>query len=128
MIPNSVWKRINPVAPHLIHDLLALLVAFGSHPSALIKADGIVLDKPGKPSYHSPSSFCLIVLLQTFSKMLERIINCRISCVTRAACLVNSHQCGSLAGLSTSHAATTLAHEVRSLQMAGKKVSTDFRT
>jgi len=50
---------VHPVAPHLIHDLLGPLVAYrlGSHPLTLKKADGIVLDKPGKPSYDSPSWF-----------------------------------------------------------------------
>jgi len=75
MTPNSVWKRVHRVAPHIILDLLAPLVAYGSHPVTLKKADGIVLDKPGKPLYDSPSSFRVIVLLQTFSKILERIMN-----------------------------------------------------
>jgi len=74
-IPNSVWKRINRVAPHLIHYLLAPLVAYATQPLTLTKAHGIVLDKPGKPSYDFPSSFRVIVLLQTFSKILERIMN-----------------------------------------------------
>jgi len=126
MTPNSVWKRINRVAPHLIQDLLAPLVAHGFHPPALKMADGIVLDKPGKPSYDSPSSFRVIVLLQAFSKILERIMNSRLSCVAHIAGLLNAHQCGSLAGLSASDATTTLAHEVRTLQMAGGKVSTLF--
>ena len=124
--PNSVSKRIHRVAPHLLHDLLAPLVAHGFHPPALKMADIIVLDKPGKPSYDSPSFFRVIVLLQTFSKILERIMNSRLSCVARVAGLLNPHQCGSLAGLSASDATTTLTHEVRTLQMAGRKVSTLF--
>jgi len=99
MTPNSVLKRVYRAAPHLIHDLLAPLVTYGSHPLTLKRADGIVLDKPGKPSYDSPSSFLIIVLLQTFSKILERIMTSRLSCVARAAGLLNPHQCGSLAGL-----------------------------
>jgi len=126
MIPNSVWKRIHRVAPHLIHDLLAPLVAHGFHPPALKMADGIVLDKPGKRSYDSPSSFRVIVLLQTCSKILERIMNSRQSCVARLAGLLNPHQCGSLAGLSASNATTTLTQEIRTLQMAGNNVSTLF--
>jgi len=121
MTPNSVWKRINRVAPHLVQDLLAPLIAHGFHPTTLKEADGIVLDKPGKASYDSPSSFRVIVLLKTFSKILERIMNSRLSCVARVAGLLNSHQCGSLAGLSTSDATTTLTHEVSTLQMAGRK-------
>jgi len=114
------------VAPHIILDLLAPLVAYGSYPLSLKRADGIVLDKPGKPSYDSPSSFRVIVLLQTFSKILERIINSRLSCVARACGLLNQHQCGSLAGLSASDTTTTLTHEVKTLQMAQRKVSTLF--
>jgi len=125
-IPNSVWKRVHRVAPHLIHDLLAHLVVYGSHPLTLKRADGIVLHKPGKPSYDSPSSFRVMVLLQTFSKILERIMNSRLSCVARATGLLNPHQCGSLPGLSASDAVTTLTHEVKTLQMAGRKVSTLF--
>jgi len=126
MTPNSVWKRVHRVAPHLIQDLLAPLITYGSHPLTLKRADGIVLDKPGKPSYDSPSSFRVIVLLQTFSKILERIMNSRLSSVARASGLLNPHQCGSLAGLSASDAVTTLTHEVKTLQMAGRKVSTLF--
>jgi len=126
MTPNSVWKRVHRVAPHIILDLLAPLVAYGSHPLTLKKADGIVLDKPGKPSYDSPSSFRVIVLLQTFSKILERIMNSRLSCVARACGLLDQHQCVSLAGLSASDVTTTLTHEVKTLQMAQRKVSTLF--
>jgi len=85
-----------------------------------------VLAKPGKPSYDSPSSFHVIVLLQTFSQILERIMNSRLSSVARATGLLNLHQCGSLAGVSASDAVTTLIHEVETLQMAGRKVSTLF--
>jgi len=40
--------------------------------------------------------------------------------------LLNPHQYGSQAGLSASDATTTLTHEIRTLQMAGRKVSTLF--
>jgi len=126
MTPNSVCKRVHRVAPHLIQDLLAPLVAHGFQPPALKMADGIVLDKQGMPSYDSPSSFRVIVFLQTFSKILERIMNSRLSCVARVAGLLDLHQCGFLAGLSASNATTTLTHEVRTLQMAGRKVSMLF--
>jgi len=46
--------------------------------------------------------------------------------VARATGLLNPHQCGSLAGLSASDAVTTLTHEVKTLQMARRKVSTLF--
>ena len=37
------------MAPHIILDLVTPLVTYGSHPVMLKKADGIVLDKSGKP-------------------------------------------------------------------------------
>jgi len=126
MTPNSVWKRVHRAPPHLIQDLLAPLVTYGSHPLTLKRADGIMLDKPGKPCYDSPSSFRVIVLLPTFSKILERIMNSRVSCVACATGHLNPHQCGSLAGLSASDAVTTLTHEVMTLQMAARKASTLF--
>jgi len=53
-------------------------------------------------------------------------MNSRLSCGARATALLNPHQFGSLAGLSASEAVTTLTHEVKTLQMAGRKVSTLF--
>jgi len=121
-----MWKRIHGVAPHLIYYLLVPRVAHSFHPRTLKKADGIVLDKPGKPSYDSPFSFRVRVLLQTFFKILERRINSRLSCIARLGGILNEHQCGSLAGLSALDATTTLTHEIRTLQMAGNKVTTLF--
>ena len=98
------------IARHLIHDLLPPLVAYRSHPLTLKKAHGIVLDKPGKPSYDSSSLFHVIVLLQTFSKILKRIMHSRLCCVAQATGLLNRHQCGSLPGLLAWDAVTTLTH------------------
>jgi len=112
------------VALSLILNLLAPPVSYGYHPPSLKTADGIVLDKRCKLSYDSPSSLRVIVLLQTFSKILERIMNSRLSCVARVTGLIDPHQCGSLAGLSVADACNTLTHEIRTLQMDKRKVST----
>ena len=53
-------------------------------------------------------------------------MNSRLSSVARATGVLNPHQCGSLARLSASDAVTTLTHEVKTLQLAGRKVSTLF--
>jgi len=53
-------------------------------------------------------------------------MNSRLSCVARSTGLLDPHHCGSLAGLSASDAVTTLTHEVKTLQMAGRNVSTPF--
>jgi len=126
MIPNSVCKRINKVASNLILDLLAPLLCQGFHPSSLTRAVGIVLDKPGKPSYDFLSSFSIIVLLQTLSKILERIMNSHLSGVAQLTGLLNPHQSGSLAALSVTDVCNTLTHEITTLQMDKRMVSTLF--
>ena len=125
-VPYSVWKRVNTTNPNLLLDLLLPLVAFGHHSATLKHANGVVLDKPGKPSYDTPASFPIIVLLKTISKILTRILTVRLTSLARQAGLLHLNQCGSLPGLSISDAVATLTHEVRTLQRPLLKVSTLF--
>ena len=59
--------------------LTSPLIDSGYHPTSLRKAEGIVLDKPSKPSYDTPSLLWLIVLLETLSNILGRLIANRLS-------------------------------------------------
>ena len=125
-VPYSTWKKVNAVNPALLLDLLGPLVALGHHPATLKHANGVVLDKPDKPSYDTPASFRIIVLLKTVSKILERILTVRLTSLARQAGLLHPNQCGSLPGLSTSDAVATLTHEVRTLQRPLLKVPSLF--
>jgi len=125
-VPYSVWKKVNLVNPTIILELLSPLVAFVYHPPSLKAANGVVLDKPGKASYDSPTSFRIIVLLKTISKILERIMTVRLSAIARSKGLLHQNQYGSLPGLSSSDACLTLTHEVKTLQRPRLKVSTLF--
>lgn len=78
--PQYNLETQNQYRPGL-HRQSALLGLVRIPPPALKRADSIVLDEPGKASYDSASSFRVIVLIQTFSKILERIMNRRLSCV-----------------------------------------------
>src|SRR5207237_8055968 len=82
-IPYGVWKKVHSINPDILTSLLHPLILYGFHPPSLKKANGIVLSKPGKPDYSSPSSFRIIVLLETVSKILERIIANRLSLLSR---------------------------------------------
>ena len=115
---------MNVTNPSLLLDLLAPLVAFGHHPTTLKHANGVVLHKPGKPSYDTLASFRIMVLLKTISKILERILIVRLTSLARQGSLLHPNQCGSLPGLSTSDAVATLTREVRTLQRPSLKVST----
>jgi len=125
-VSYDVWKRVHRSCPALLTKLLSPLLHFGHHPASLKKANGIVLDKPGKASYDTPASFRVIVLLETLSKILERVIASRLSLLARHVGLLHPHQTGSLPGLSTFDATSTLAHEVRLLQRLDSKVSSLF--
>ena len=82
-IPYSTWKQVNKINPSILLQILAPLVLLGYHPASLQSSNGVVLDKPGKPSYESLSSFRIIVLIRTFSKILERIIATRLLAAAR---------------------------------------------
>ena len=89
-------------------------------------ANGVVLDKPGNPSYHSPSSFRIIFLLQTISNILERIVASHLSAITRHVGLPHSNQCGSLPSLSSFDPCTILTDTVRTLPSPALKVLSLF--
>ena len=125
-IPYSVWKAVHRIAPSVLRSLLAPLLRFGHHPSSPEKANGVVLDKPSKPSYDSPSSFRIIVLLLTISTIHQRIAASRLSSVARYVGLLNSNQCSSLPSLSSFDACSALVNTVHTLQRPGRKVSSLF--
>ena len=86
----------------------------------------MVLDKSGKPLYESLSSFRIKVLLQTASKILERIIATHHLLAARSKGLIHPNQCGSLHGLSTYDACLSLINDVKTLQRPRLKVSSLF--
>ena len=125
-IPYSVWKRVDLTAQRLLTDLLGPLLKYGYHLVSMKKANGIMLDKPGKHSYASPALFRVIVLLQAVSKILERVVASRLSLTAWTLKLVHSNQCASLPPLSSFDAAISLVDTVRTLQRPGLRVSTLF--
>ena len=125
-IPYSVWNSLHRIAPDILTTLLSPLLLFGHHSSSMKMANGVVLDKPGKPSYNSPSSFRIVVLLPTISKILERIVASSLSAIDRYVGLLHRNQCGSLPSLPPFDACTALTDTVRTLQPPAHKVSSLF--
>jgi len=97
-LPYSVSKSLYRIKPSHLPSPLDPLLAHEFHPPSLKKALGIVLDKPGKRSYDSPSSFRVIVLLRTLSKILGRVVASRLSAPAAICSLIHPLQCGSLPG------------------------------
>jgi len=125
-IPYSTWKQVNKINPSILLHILAPLGLLGYHPASVKSSNGVVLDKPGKPSYESPSSFRIIVLIRTISKILEMIIAAHILAAARLRGLLHPNQCGSLPGLRTYDACLTLTNDVKPLQRPRLKVSSLF--
>jgi len=75
---------------------------------------------------NAPSSFRIIVLLKTISKILEWVMTVRLSAIARSRDLPCPNQCGSLPGLSSFDVYLALTDEVRTLQRPWLKVSTLF--
>lgn len=82
-VPYSVWKSVNRINPAILLALLTPFILIGYHPSPLKHANRVVLDTPGKPSYDAPSSFRNIFLLQTISKIVERIVTEQLTDLAR---------------------------------------------
>jgi len=122
-IAYSTRKQVNTINPAILLRLPLPLVNLGYHPASLKGSNGVVLDKPGKPSYQSSSCFRIIVLIHTISKILERVIASRLLQAAWAKGLLNSNQCGSLPGLSTYDACLTLFNNVKTVQRPRLMVS-----
>jgi len=125
-IPYLVWKQVNGINKEILLQLRSPLLSLGYHPPSLTGSNGVVLDKPGKSSYDSPSSFRIIVIISTLSKILEGVIATHLLLAPRMKGLVHPNQCGSLPRLSTHNACLTLSNDIRTLQRPGLKVSSLF--
>jgi len=128
LIPNSTRKQVNRENPSILLQIFSPLVSLGYHPASLKGWNGIVLDKPGKPSYesHASASFRIIVLIRMVSKVLERIIPSRLLLAAQSKGMLNPNQCCSLHGLSTYDVVLTLFNDVKTLQRPRLKVSSLF--
>jgi hypothetical protein len=108
----------------ILSDLFNSLLEYRYHPKALKKALGVVLSKPGKPDYLFPSLFRIIFLLQTISKILEKLVADRLYKLSSSLALVSPNQCRSLPSISTANAVLSLKTEVVATQKSGIKAST----
>jgi len=50
------------------------MLTWGIHPPMLKESIGVILPEPNKPDYTDCASFRVIALMQTFSKIVERVV------------------------------------------------------
>lgn len=125
-MPYWVWKRLHRLFPNKLPELTSPVVEKGYHPTSRKRVEGVVLDKSDKCSYDTPVAYCVIVLLEMLSKIVERIIANRLSVQACELGLIHPNQCGLLSGVSTFHAAVSLNHKVVIAQKLKLKVSSLF--
>jgi len=125
-VPYGVWKRIHTVNHHVIPKLIYHLLSLSIHPPSLNDSLGILLPKPAKGDYNPFASYRVIALMQTFSKIAERIINHRLIKFAQLNSLYSLRQTGSLPQRATFDAGISLRHYVQEAQAGGLKASTMF--
>lgn len=76
---NWVWKSVWPaVKAHLLF-LFKMIVIHGIIPSDWKSAKTVMLPKPGKDDYTNPGSYRPIALLNTVSKLFEKLMTNKLS-------------------------------------------------
>ena len=125
-VPYGVWKNIHRLNGEIIPLLAGDLLRWGIHPPSLKGSLGIILPKPNKKDYTDCASFRVIALMQTFSKITERIINKRLMAIAYKTGLYCINQTGSLPQWSTTDAVVSLSNWIKEAQFAKQKVSTVF--
>jgi len=126
----STWKQVNKINPFILLQILSPLVSQGYHSALLQGSNGMILNKPRKPSYQSPAFFRIIILICTFSKILERIIASRLLLLALSKGLLHPNHCCSIPMLSTYDVVLTLFNDLRTLQrprLKGSSVSLDIK-
>jgi len=83
----------------------------------------IIISKPNKLAYNHPKAFCLIVLLNTLEKLIEKVIAERIQFIITGNSFIHSSQLDSLKTKSTSDAGIALTHIVHSGWTKNKSTS-----
>ena len=84
----------------------------------------VVIPKPNKQSYDNPKAFRPIVLLNTLSKLIKKVIAERLQFTVAANDFIHPCQLGGLKFKSTADAGIALTHIVRSGWVKGKSTST----
>ena len=82
----------------------------------------MVLRKPGKPDYPSPTTYHPILLLNTLGKVLEAVIAGRLSCYAETYDLLPNTQFGGRPGRNTEQALPVLANSIDQAWLGEKVV------
>ena len=120
------WKLIikNDDCLSKIINIADACINLGHWPKYFKISTTIVIPKPNKTLYDSLKAFWPIVLLNTLSKLVEKVIAERIQFTVMSNNFIHPSQLGGLKFKSTSDTGTALTHIIRSGWSKGRTTST----
>jgi len=120
------WKIIfkNDECFSKIINIANACIILGFWPEYFKVSATVIIPKPNKPSYDNPKAFRPIVLLNTLSKVIEKVIAERIQFIVASNDFLHPSQLGGLKFKSTSDAGIVLMHIIRSGWSKGRSTST----
>ena len=98
-------------------------INLGHWPNYFKQSSMVIISKPNKLAYNKPKSFCPIVLLNTFGKLIEKVIAERLQLHIVKNDFIHSSQLGGLKFKSTTDTRIVLTHIIRSGWVKNKTTS-----
>ena len=119
------WKIIiaNDDCLSRIINIANTWIELGHWPKYFKVSTTIVIPKPNKSSYDHPKAFRPIVLLNTLSKLIEKVIAKRLQFIVASNNFIHPCQLGGLKFKSTADASIALTHIIRSGWARGRATS-----
>ena len=105
------------------HNIMDACIDLGHWPSHFKCFSTVIISKPNKLAYNHPKSFCPIILLNTLSKLIEKVITKRLQFHIIRNDFIHSSQLGSFKFKSTMDAGIALTHIIWSDWIKNKTMS-----
>lgn len=122
-IPTLVWFQIWPYISSIVTSIFTASIDLGHYPQRWKAAKIVVLRKPGKSDYTSPSAYRPISLLNTLGKLLEAVVARRLSYYAEKYKLLPDTQFGGRPGRTTEQALLVLANAIDQAWLRGRVVT-----
>ena len=107
-----------------IINIADVCINLGHWPKYFKVSTTIVIPKPNKLSYDHPKVFHPIVLLNTLSKLIEKVVAKRLQFIVTSNNFIHPSQLGGLKFKSTADTSIALTHIIRSGWAKGRSTST----
>jgi hypothetical protein len=117
---------VHSLRPSLIPHIITACLRNGLYPASLYHSNSFVISKKAKDNYNNLNSFHVIVLLDTFSKIIEHTVQSRLASMCRPLGLLSFHQTSTLQDCSTANTSACLSHEIDMIKQSGHHATTAF--